>query len=221
MSGEIRKIRGLGASTKSFTLIELLVVVAIIAVLAAMLLPALSSAREKARQAVCISNLRGIGQAILMYAQDYDGWTLATGGNNPLDLGYWYEHISSGNYAPVYIPTPEEGKRSILICPSTPTHGVYASDPYLGYQAYGFRYDGQYMRFRLGRDRDQIIVADSGHKTDPTITVWAFDIDSANNNTWVIKFWHSGKANCLYLDGHVKSCGTAELLEDSVDDWTE
>src|SRR5579871_6638620 len=62
----LRKRRG-------FTLIELLVVIAIIAILAAILFPVFAQAREKARQATCLSNLKQLGLAFLMYASDYDG----------------------------------------------------------------------------------------------------------------------------------------------------
>jgi prepilin-type N-terminal cleavage/methylation domain-containing protein len=58
--------------SKGFTLIELLVVIAIIAILAAILFPVFAQARDKARQTTCGSNLRQLGLAAMMYAQDYD-----------------------------------------------------------------------------------------------------------------------------------------------------
>lgn len=66
-------MNGASTSRAGFTLIELLVVIAIIGILASLLLPSLSSARERGRTAVCISNLRQAGLAIQSYAADHDG----------------------------------------------------------------------------------------------------------------------------------------------------
>src|SRR6185312_9045849 len=59
-------------NSKAFTLIELLVVIAIIAILAAILFPVFARARENARRATCMSNLKQIGLGIMQYTQDYD-----------------------------------------------------------------------------------------------------------------------------------------------------
>jgi prepilin-type N-terminal cleavage/methylation domain-containing protein len=73
----------MNSRNQAFTLIELLVVIAIIAILAAILFPVFAQAREKARQASCLSNAKQIGLAGQMYAQDYDEILPETGWQGP------------------------------------------------------------------------------------------------------------------------------------------
>jgi prepilin-type N-terminal cleavage/methylation domain-containing protein len=85
---------------RGFTLIELLVVIAIIAILAAILFPVFARARESARRSTCLSNLKQVGTATMMYLQDYDdtypsGLVLAVPGPD-----------TGGNFAVMYAKTP-------------------------------------------------------------------------------------------------------------------
>lgn len=90
--------------TVGFTLIELLVVIAIIAILASMLLPTLNSARERSKVALCMSNQRQSGQALIQYANDYNDFIPRGNnwdGSNYLALDqYWTDLVMRDGYLP-------------------------------------------------------------------------------------------------------------------------
>jgi prepilin-type N-terminal cleavage/methylation domain-containing protein/prepilin-type processing-associated H-X9-DG protein len=103
----------------AFTLIELLVVIAVIAILAAILIPVFAQARERARMSTCVSNMRQIGSALMMYVQDYDEtfpyirFTCPT-----VDCYVWKNAIQ-----------PYLKSTSVLACPSDPASRACPPDP--------------------------------------------------------------------------------------------
>jgi prepilin-type N-terminal cleavage/methylation domain-containing protein/prepilin-type processing-associated H-X9-DG protein len=117
----MKKFHHGGVNRKRFTLIELLVVIAIIAILAAILLPALNSARERGRQASCISNLKTLGTQNSMYADAYDDYVLPHSmtipGNTLYYVGALYSFLHGGTGTIYSFP-------DLGVCPSAPTETV-------------------------------------------------------------------------------------------------
>jgi prepilin-type N-terminal cleavage/methylation domain-containing protein len=107
---------------RGFTLIELLVVIAIIAILAAILFPVFAQARDKARQAACLSNVKQIALGIAMYRQDWDGFNPFAGW--PIDAkGNLTGHTPAANYSQDWQFTVQPYLKNIgvLRCPSDGT----------------------------------------------------------------------------------------------------
>lgn len=97
-----------------FTLIESLVVIAVLALLAALLFPVFSQAREKARQAVCLSNLKQIGAAFSTYVEEWDG-DFPAGGLSSSDLSFWVIQL-----------LPQLRSVPVFRCPSDPSDSKFS-----------------------------------------------------------------------------------------------
>jgi prepilin-type N-terminal cleavage/methylation domain-containing protein/prepilin-type processing-associated H-X9-DG protein len=191
-----------------FTLIELLVVIAIIAILAAILFPVFARAREKARQASCLSNQKQIGLGLMMYVQDYDEKT-------PVQFNGWDQPL----WRDVILPYIKNGQ--VYQCPSdgnawgTPHQASYGMNAYWKVIQNGWNwayYGCSVSLSELQAPADTILMADNRDGDWPV----NLPVDVYPGG---LVLRHNGGANVAFCDGHSKWQKENSFLENDYYIW--
>jgi prepilin-type N-terminal cleavage/methylation domain-containing protein len=205
---------------KAFTLIELLVVIAIIAILAAILFPVFARARENARRASCLSNLKQIGLGAMMYSQDYDGNYMIHYDATPGNAKLWPQILQ-----------PYLKSAQIFDCPSA-THkntGGYDSQISYGLNYWLSRYYySDATESGITKPSETVLITETTNYantagyyliypsyygyTYPTSSAYGFDSTSAYS---LLAERHFDGVDVVWADGHAKWVKTSLLKNDT------
>jgi len=218
-----------------FTLIELLVVIAIIAILAAILFPVFAQARESARMTACLSNMKQIGTAFMMYTQDYDErlpgarFLLPSGVENTPACDTNGTADAQMDYTWRSATMPYVKSYDVYSCPSNPnnkltmedadkkfkrsyaTNGVVMHDSLTGTGA-----DNTKSLTSIQRPAETIMVVEStwpcvdlgdwvARKSDPPACDWGQGFNTHRGR--------GGPSNWIFFDGHAKSHKMVQVME--------
>ena len=224
-----------------FTLIELLVVIAIIAVLMAILMPALRQARSQAKRTVCGSNLKQVGVAMHMYADEWDGKTMpytdSRGAKtaNPLQRMPWTGVIvyspghpdnKGDNYAPMHLGILYEENMikdpKVFYCPAQPRLSLYPIQYDYGFYASDGRAWGSYIPESYSGGHQYVRTSYNywTHNKGKLHDLAHYPVVVDNLQEWEV-IPHRSRDNpqgvsALFGDGHANFCAGSDLFENDI-----
>ena len=220
----------------AFTLIELLVVVSVVAILIAMILPALSKATGNAKRLKCMANQRAVSPFVHCYLNDYKGFLPASYDGTGSTTSCWYAKLAS-----LYLNTPisvaywgignGKGVEKMFLCPAainqaTDGNGVHSGNISFGWNYFALThfdntiptYNGQTAQItQVMLPEQTVMTTESDGPVSYAVRPRLFKGLPFINATPVNR--HDGKANYLMIDGHAQTLTDAEGAATDIPYW--